>query len=69
VRWVLEQGHAAASATSHGASERIHPRDLAGSGIELRRDRQRPEWLRAAEGRLVMAIRRLDLEGLRREAA
>ncbi|HVH11310.1 MAG TPA: VOC family protein [Gemmatimonadales bacterium] len=55
-------------AADHGVSEAIYLRDPDGNGVELYRDRPEAEWPRAADGRLVMHTRPLDVAALLREA-
>lgn len=56
-------------ASDHGVSEAIYLRDPDGNGIELYRDREEHEWPLAADGKLAMFTRPLDLEALLAEAA
>lgn len=55
-------------ASDHGVSEALYLRDPDGNGIELYWDRPRAEWPVSADGKLSMHTRRLDVEGLLREA-
>ena len=55
-------------ASDHGVSEALYLRDPDGNGVELYWDRPREAWPRAPDGGLAMYTRRLDLEGLLREA-
>ena len=49
-------------ASDHGVSESLYLRDPDGNGVELYRDKPRDQWPRAADGRLAMYTRRLDLD-------
>lgn len=51
-------------ASDHGVSEAIYLRDPDGNGVELYRDRPQDEWPRAADGKLAMYTRALDLAQL-----
>jgi catechol 2,3-dioxygenase len=55
-------------AADHGVSEALYLRDPDDNGVELYWDRPKDQWPRSADGRLEMYTRRLDLEGLLREA-
>jgi catechol 2,3-dioxygenase len=55
-------------ASDHGVSEALYLRDPDGNGIELYWDRPKAEWPVSADGKLSMHTRRLDIEGLLREA-
>jgi catechol 2,3-dioxygenase len=55
-------------AADHGVSEALYLDDPDGNGVELYWDRPEATWPRTPEGGLAMYTRRLDLEGLRREA-
>jgi catechol 2,3-dioxygenase len=55
-------------ASDHGVSEALYLRDPDENGVELYRDRPEGEWPRAPDGTLAMFSRRLDLDGLLREA-
>lgn len=55
-------------ASDHGVSEALYLRDPDGNGVELYRDRPRPEWPRDSEGNLKMVTRPLDLADLLSEA-
>ena len=55
-------------ASDHGVSEALYLRDPDGNGIELYWDRPQAEWPVSADGKLSMHTRRLDVEGLLREA-
>jgi len=55
-------------ASDHGVSEALYLRDPDGNGLELYRDRPRPEWPRAADGSIEMATKRLDLDSLLQES-
>jgi catechol 2,3-dioxygenase len=55
-------------ASDHGVSEALYLHDPDGNGIELYWDRPKAEWPLAADGKLSMHTRRLDVEGLLRAA-
>jgi catechol 2,3-dioxygenase len=55
-------------ASDHGVSEALYLRDPDGNGIELYWDRPKTEWPVSPDGKLSMHTRRLDVEGLLREA-
>ena len=54
-------------ASDHGVSEALYLRDPDQNGVELYRDRPRPEWPLTPSGALNMFTRPLDLEALLRE--
>lgn len=54
-------------ASDHLVSEAIYLSDPEGNGIEIYRDRSRPEWPRR-DGAIAMATERLDLDALLSEA-
>ena len=56
-------------ASDHGVSEALYLRDPDQNGLELYWDRPRESWPRAADGRLTMSTRHLDVEGLLRESS
>ena len=56
-------------AADHGVSESLYLRDPDGNGVELYCDRPPDEWTRAADGKLAMYTRRLDLRSLLDETA
>ena len=60
-RWPLQ------GASDHGVSEALYLADPDGLGIEIYRDRPRPEWPRNENG-LAMVTDRLDLQSLLDEA-
>jgi catechol 2,3-dioxygenase len=51
-------------ASDHGVSEALYLQDPDENGIELYWDRPPGEWPRAADGRIAMFTRPLDLDGL-----
>src|SRR6266403_633872 len=55
-------------ASDHGVSEALYLRDPDQNGVELYRDRPQTEWPRQPDGSLAMFTRKLDLDGLLREA-
>jgi len=65
---VLQAGIALDGAADHGVSEALYLRDPDDNGVELYWDRPTEVWPRTADGQLAMFTRRLDLEGLLREA-
>jgi catechol 2,3-dioxygenase len=56
-------------ASDHGVSEALYLRDPDGNGIELYWDKPKSEWPRAADGKLTMHTRRLDVSSLLKTAA
>jgi len=68
LRRVLEAGIALDGAADHGVSEALYLRDPDDNGVELYWDRPAEQWPRAPDGLLAMYTRRLDLDGLLREA-
>ena len=54
--------------SDHGVSEALYLRDPDDNGVELYWDRPQETWPRTPEGELAMFTRRLDLDGLLREA-
>ena len=64
---MLKAGISLDGAADHGVSEALYLRDPDGNGVELYWDRPADEWPRAADGRLAMFTRRLDVDGLLRE--
>lgn len=54
-------------ASDHGVSEALYLQDPEGNGVEVYRDRPRPEWPRDSQGGVEMYTRALDLEALRRD--
>ena len=55
-------------ASDHGVSQALYLSDPDRNGVELYWDRPMEEWPREADGSLSMVTRRLDLDGLLREA-
>ena len=55
-------------ASDHGVSEALYLRDPDQNGVELYWDRPQSSWPRTPDGELAMHTRRLDVEGLLREA-
>ncbi|HZR92758.1 MAG TPA: VOC family protein [Gaiellaceae bacterium] len=68
LRRLIAAGITLDGASDHGVSEALYLRDPDGNGVELYCDRPADEWPRESDGRLAMVTRRLDLEGLLREA-
>jgi catechol 2,3-dioxygenase len=69
LRRLIEAGVALDGASDHGVSEALYLRDPDENGVELSRDRPAAEWPRAADGKLAMFTRALDLRALLSEAA
>ncbi|MCL4243386.1 MAG: VOC family protein, partial [Dehalococcoidia bacterium] len=63
------RGIALDGASDHGVSEALYLRDPDQNGLELYWDRPPDQWPRTPDGQLAMHTRRLDLDGLLREAA
>ena len=55
-------------ASNHLVSEALYLSDPEGNGIEIYRDRSRPEWPRLDGGAIKMSTDRLDLDQLLRES-
>ncbi|HVU39045.1 MAG TPA: VOC family protein [Opitutales bacterium] len=55
-------------AADHGVSEALYLHDPDHNGVELYRDRPRPEWPHTPDGKLNMFTHRLDLTALLAEA-
>jgi catechol 2,3-dioxygenase len=68
LRRVLEAGVPLDGASDHGVSEALYLRDPDDNGVELYWDRPPERWPRTAGGELAMFTRRLDLNGLLKEA-
>ena len=68
LRRVLEAGVPLDGASDHGVSEAVYLRDPDDNGVELYWDRPPEQWPRTPQGELAMFVRRLDLDGLLREA-
>jgi len=64
LRRLIEADIALDGAADHGVSEALYLRDPDDNGVELYWDRPRETWPRAADGKLAMYTRRLDLAGL-----
>lgn len=69
LRRLIEAGVPLDGASDHGVSEALYLRDPDDNGIELYWDREPADWPRDEAGHLNMFTRRLDLDGLLREAA
>jgi catechol 2,3-dioxygenase len=65
---LVEAGIPLDGASDHGVSEALYLRDPDGNGLELYWDRPKEEWPLTPQGELAMYSRRLDLDGLLREA-
>lgn len=61
VRRVIDAGVFLTGATDHGISEAVYLDDPDGNGLELYRDRDSAQWPRDANGKLVMALKPLDV--------
>jgi catechol 2,3-dioxygenase len=68
LRRLVAAGIPLEGASDHGVSEALYLRDPDENGLELYRDRPPEEWPRTPDGGLAMFSRRLDVEGLLREA-
>lgn len=68
LRRLVAAGIPLEGASDHGVSEALYLRDPDDNGVELYWDRPQASWPRAPDGGLAMYTRRLDLEGLLREA-
>ena len=68
LRRVLAAGVALDGASDHGVSEALYLSDPDLNGVELYWDRPRAAWPLEADGSLAMFTRRLDVEGLLRDA-
>ena len=68
LRRVLGAGIQLDGARDHGVSEALYLRDPDENGVELYWDRPQADWPRTPAGELAMFTRRLDLNGLLREA-
>lgn len=66
---VLEAGIQLDGAADHGVSEALYLRDPDQNGVELYWDRPERDWPRGPDGSLAMFTRRLDVDGLLREAS
>ncbi len=65
---LLEAEYPLTGASDHGVSEALYLDDPDGNGVELYWDKPKDQWPVDANGNLEMVTRRLDLEGLLREA-
>jgi catechol 2,3-dioxygenase len=68
LRRLIAAGIPLDGASDHGVSEALYLRDPDENGLELYIDRPPEAWPRTPDGGLAMFSRRLDLEGLLREA-
>jgi catechol 2,3-dioxygenase len=68
LRRVLEAGVVPDGASAHGVIEALYLRDPDDNRVELYWDRPPDQWPRTPTGELAMVTRRLDLNGLLREA-
>ena len=68
LRRLMRAGIPLDGASDHGVSEALYLSDPDSNGVELYWDRPESEWPRDADGRLAMVTKRLDLDGLLREA-
>lgn len=64
LRRLLQAGIELDGASDHGVSEALYLRDPDQNGVELYWDRPQVDWPRAADGRLAMYTRPLDLPSL-----
>ena len=67
LRRLIAAGVPLEGTADHGVSESLYLRDPDGNGVELYRDKPEEQWPRAADGRLAMYTRRLDVAALLRE--
>jgi catechol 2,3-dioxygenase len=65
---LLEAKYPLTGASDHGVSEALYLDDPDGNGVELYWDKPKEQWPVDANGQLEMVTKRLDLEGLLREA-
>ncbi len=65
---LLEAKYPLTGASDHGVSEALYLDDPDGNGVELYWDKPKEQWPVDANGNLEMVTKRLDLEGLLREA-
>jgi catechol 2,3-dioxygenase len=65
---LLEAKYPLTGASDHGVSEALYLDDPDGNGVELYWDKPKEQWPVDANGNLEMITKRLDLEGLLREA-
>lgn len=65
---LLEAKYPLTGASDHGVSEALYLDDPDGNGVELYWDKPKDQWPVDANGQLEMVTKRLDLEGLLREA-
>ncbi|CAA9545304.1 MAG: Glyoxalase family protein [uncultured Thermomicrobiales bacterium] len=64
LRRLIAAGIRLDGASDHGVSEALYLRDPDGNGVELYADRDPADWLRDAEGGLVMGSEPIDLADL-----
>jgi catechol 2,3-dioxygenase len=64
IRRVVQSGQRFTGASDHFVSEALYLRDPEGNGIEIYRDRPRPEWEYEPSGELRMGTVALDLESV-----
>ncbi|RXK62063.1 glyoxalase [Lacibacter luteus] len=65
---LLEAKYPLTGASDHGVSEALYLDDPDGNGVELYWDKPKEQWPFDANGQLEMVTKRLDLEGLLKEA-
>ncbi|MEJ8819151.1 VOC family protein [Lacibacter sp. H407] len=65
---LLEAKYPLTGASDHGVSEALYLDDPDGNGVELYWDKPKEQWPLDANGNLEMVTKRLDLEGLLKEA-
>ncbi len=65
---LLDAKYPLTGASDHGVSEALYLDDPDGNGVELYWDKPKEQWPFDANGQLEMVTKRLDLEGLLREA-
>jgi catechol 2,3-dioxygenase len=64
LRRLIAAGISLEGAADHGVSQSLYLRDPDGNGVELYCDRPREAWPYAADGKLAMFTRHLDLRAL-----
>lgn len=65
---LLDAKYPLTGASDHGVSEALYLDDPDGNGVELYWDKPKEQWPVDANGDLEMVTKRLDLEGLLKEA-
>lgn len=65
---LIDAAYPLSGAADHGVSEALYLDDPDGNGVELYWDRPKEEWPSKPDGSLEMYTKRLDLDGLLKEA-